>query len=653
MAKKARKRRSAPARSRVIVSHRPHGSTVSIVPSDGYPTQVQAQWQHHETRQRRRRTVAGVRLSAEGRATGRDQKTVLQNLAAELHSRLDAKLAMPGDPGGPSWSDLLQKASPKTETTGSEAPTNGLTVRDALAIAYGKSYAEHRTVGGRMSSRHGRQIKDTQSNGLAVSTWSEHARELRRLADVVEEVLGPTEQWDWSEFTFNRLRDRLTADVKNSEEATAAPRKLRRVHKLLQLYIRATRLLQNHFTDRDDVARKPRALTIERWLRKVKTAWNTAGLELSNADQPRYEQLEAGKIFIEGISNRHDPRYRLWLQLGAEGRPGQILRARRSHLEARSPELKGGVFRGPGTALKLRRFRGTRFSSDLAQLLPDRTPLGGRAGRADHRVCLGLTERSATIQECASEPANDARGVRDRACAAGRSLGVRGPLEATPSGDRVFVVSKGSTMVEIVDRYRETISGKIELGRHAEDLRVDPLGRYLLARTEGIDSVLVIALGTNRVTGTPASKWREDLPFVAPDGDIALAQVADVALVDAETLCPKTLVRGGASDFWYAFRWTGFRPRDARLDKPVDCGGPPVDSTLLPADSFAALLAADKARARAAQIKVGNEAARVVTAMRDGTAIYRVVLGPYATKDDAERIGSESKQSFWVYEEGP
>jgi Uncharacterized conserved protein len=254
-------------------------------------------------------------------------------------------------------------------------------------------------------------------------------------------------------------------------------------------------------------------------------------------------------------------------------------------------------------------------------------------------------------------------------------------IEATPSGDRVFVVSKGSTTVEVVDRYREAMSGKIELGRHADDLRVDPLGRYLLARTEGSDSALVIALGTNRVVGAVATKWREDLPFIAPDGGIALAQGGDVALVDAETLRARSVVRGGAADFWYAFRWTGFRPRDARLDKPVDFGGPPVDSTLRPSDStavptdsaratapprdtvvrrasgwtvsFAALLVADKARDLAAQIKVGNEAARVVTAVRDGATIYRVVLGPYPTKDEAERIGRESKQSFWVYEGGP
>jgi septal ring-binding cell division protein DamX len=187
------------------------------------------------------------------------------------------------------------------------------------------------------------------------------------------------------------------------------------------------------------------------------------------------------------------------------------------------------------------------------------------------------------------------------------------------------------------------------------------------------------------VIGSAATTWRDDLPFVAPDGGIATARESGVVIVDGETLRERATVDDGAADFWYPFRWTGFRPRDARLDKPVDFSGPPVDSArpatdstaptpidsaattappAVPRDtatrratsytvSFAALLVADKARELAAQIKVGNENARVVTAMRDGSTIYRVVLGPYPTREEAERIGRESKQSFWVYEGGP
>ena len=281
-------------------------------------------------------------------------------------------------------------------------------------------------------------------------------------------------------------------------------------------------------------------------------------------------------------------------------------------------------------------------------------------------------------------------GVRTRSMQRTASVAFDEPVEllaATPSGDRVFVVTSTGTAVQVVDRYREAVSGTIDLGRHPTDLRMDPLGRYLLARLDGVDSTAVIALGTNQVVGTLATGWRTDLPFVAPDGGIAIAQGKDVVVTDGATLRATARVEGGASDFWYPFRWTGFRPRAEELDQPVEFAGPPVDSTAVPADSgampdsvaspvaaapgppprdtavrrppagftvsFAALLVGDKARDLAASIRVGGENARVVTSVREGSTIYRVVLGPYATREQAERVGRDSKQTYWIYEGGP
>jgi hypothetical protein len=279
-------------------------------------------------------------------------------------------------------------------------------------------------------------------------------------------------------------------------------------------------------------------------------------------------------------------------------------------------------------------------------------------------------------------------GVRTRTMERTPDIAFAAPVEllaATPSGDRVFVVTKGGTTIEIVDRYREKVADKIELGHNIAEMRVDPLGRYLLARPEGVDSAIVVALGTNRVIGALGTGWRSDLPFVAPDGGVALEQGPDVVITDGETLKPTVRVRGGAADFWYPFQWTGFRPRDAKLDAPVEFrvdsnrpfgdstsaadsaaalipGAPapapspaPRDSARRPGSylvSFAALLSADQARDLAAKIRVGSENARVLTAMRDSSAIYRVVLGPYPTREEAERVGRESKQTFWVYEGG-
>lgn len=257
-------------------------------------------------------------------------------------------------------------------------------------------------------------------------------------------------------------------------------------------------------------------------------------------------------------------------------------------------------------------------------------------------------------------------------------------LVATPSGDRIYVLPDSATRIDIVDRYRERVVDKIDLPGVAEDLRIDPIGRYLLVKSAKKDSVWVVAIGTDRLVGGARSSWREDLPFVAPDGAIALADGADVAFVDGETLRPSKRIEKGASDFWYSFAWSGFRPRSASLDQPVQFDvadsadsarradsaaaaagaaftpAPPADSQPAPAAtsrgwivSFAALLAEDKARQLAASIHVRGETARVSPNVRDGQTIYRVILGPYPTRDDAERVGRESRQTYWVYEATP
>lgn len=253
---------------------------------------------------------------------------------------------------------------------------------------------------------------------------------------------------------------------------------------------------------------------------------------------------------------------------------------------------------------------------------------------------------------------------------------------ATPSADRLFALSDSSHQVDVIDRYRERVTEHIQLPGFPEELRIDPLGRYLLVRA-GHDSIWVIAIGTDRLVGTLQSAWREDLPFVAPDGAIGVADGSDVVFVDGETLKERKRVDHGASDYWYGFAWTGFRPRAASLDQPVRFPGadsvdsaaraaaestaaalpapPPADSAppvIAPAPkgwmvSFFALLDEQKAKDLASTIHVHNESARVIAYPRDGQTIYRVVLGPYPSKDEADRIGRDSRQNYWVFEATP
>ncbi|HZK77732.1 MAG TPA: SPOR domain-containing protein, partial [Gemmatimonadaceae bacterium] len=145
-------------------------------------------------------------------------------------------------------------------------------------------------------------------------------------------------------------------------------------------------------------------------------------------------------------------------------------------------------------------------------------------------------------------------------------------------------------------------------------------------------------------------------------------------------------IKGGAADFWYFFTWTGFRPRSADLDRPVTFQSPesiaaadsnaarrtdtfpsppirdtapsmivPPPSLTPPQEkgyvvSFAAVLTAQKASELAAEITINGAHPKVAATQSGGTTVYRVVLGPYATREEAEKVGRDSKRQYWVYE---
>lgn len=259
-------------------------------------------------------------------------------------------------------------------------------------------------------------------------------------------------------------------------------------------------------------------------------------------------------------------------------------------------------------------------------------------------------------------------------------------LAPTPSGDRLYVATTTEKEIAVVDRYSERVQARIQLPATPSELRMDALGRYLLARFPEVDSAWVIAIGTNRLVGAVGTRWQADLPALTPDGSLALLGARDVTLVDPEKLEVKGTIAAGAKDFWYFFAWDGFRPRAQGLDEPVTF--PNSDSTFedsltasstpsgadsaaaattaqrdsaattRPAPtgftvSFAALLSADKARELAASITVGGIAAHVVATNTAGSPIFRVVMGPFATRVEADKIGRSSRRDYWIYEGSP
>jgi cell division protein FtsN len=69
--------------------------------------------------------------------------------------------------------------------------------------------------------------------------------------------------------------------------------------------------------------------------------------------------------------------------------------------------------------------------------------------------------------------------------------------------------------------------------------------------------------------------------------------------------------------------------------------------------SFAAVLSLERAREIAATISVDGSRPRVVTGESAGTTVYRVVLGPFETREAADRVGRSSRHSYWIFEDVP
>lgn len=255
-------------------------------------------------------------------------------------------------------------------------------------------------------------------------------------------------------------------------------------------------------------------------------------------------------------------------------------------------------------------------------------------------------------------------------------------LAPTPSGDRIYVATTADSSISVIDRYSGRVENAVTLPAPPLDLRMDALGRYLIARFPKGDSAWVVAIGTNRLVGAFPTRWSADLPAITPDGELAAFGEKDVALLDPEKLTVKSTVTGGARDFWYFFQWEGFRPRAQGIDQPVTFPGemidsltasstastttppPSSDSTPTPAQqpqqsstgftvSFAALLNEDQARQLASRVIVNGTTAHVVATTTGGSPIFRVVMGPYATRDEAVKVGRASRRDYWVYEGSP
>ena len=233
-------------------------------------------------------------------------------------------------------------------------------------------------------------------------------------------------------------------------------------------------------------------------------------------------------------------------------------------------------------------------------------------------------------------------------------------LVFSPSGHRIYVARRTEPGLAVIDRYDRAEIDGVALPTPAATIRLDPLGRWLLARPTVGDSAWIVDLPVKRLVGSVATGWRVDLPGIAPDGSLLVRQGDDVAAYRPDSLVVTGRVKGGGADQWIL---TGWRPRGSyrsAFSEPSVPSGQPAAGTGDSAAAGEGLLYVQVSTSQneawssemAQQLSRAGLTARVLPphGPDDG---YRVVLGPYPTRAQAEAIGRKLGRPYWIYQPTP
>lgn len=220
------------------------------------------------------------------------------------------------------------------------------------------------------------------------------------------------------------------------------------------------------------------------------------------------------------------------------------------------------------------------------------------------------------------------------------------PLAVTfsPSAHRIYLLTTDGRLTSL-ERFELDVIDRMRLPGPADGARGDRNGRVLLVEPTGQDSVWVVDLVAWEPLWAAATAWDEELPAVAPDGTLLLWSHDSLATYDARE--GRVLARIAArDDHWLVAAWDPRRPAlQFAQDSAAAAGAGPSGG------AFYVQVSSTRNPAWAEDFARNLQRAGVAASVLPPTAedeLYRVVLGPYPTRDAAEDIGRQLGLPYWI-----
>jgi hypothetical protein len=211
----------------------------------------------------------------------------------------------------------------------------------------------------------------------------------------------------------------------------------------------------------------------------------------------------------------------------------------------------------------------------------------------------------------------------------------------SPSGHRLYV-GRDKDDVLAFDRYSARERDGISVEGGAIDLRGDLYGLWMLVRARRGDTLSVVDLTARSVVARTVTGWDDDLPLIAPPFLLLVRRGRDVVGLDLERdgLRTRGTVAKAADDIWVPLAWAP-ASAEAVVVAAADTLTDPADTSAAGASGQRFFLQVSSSRnpAWARELSEKIAAAGVKTTVVDpanADDVYRVVVGPFATREQAD-----------------